>query len=203
VLSKSRVWFLKLRPGNVLSNVDPSVQHVYNPLIPWVKKQLDEIDMFESDPTQKDLTMNAERRQRLLGLGLVSLWEEKFGLLSQYREEHGHCKYRNWNVCHVDVKVPSNTTRLFSQTSPGNLSGKTNVTEKYKSLPPWVKRQRESISIFDKKYPSSNKPGVTGERRQRFLDLGFVLDLASREWEEGFELLRQYKDEFGHCKLAY
>ena len=42
------------------------------------------------------------------------------------------------------------------------------------------------------------------ERKRRLEELGFVFDVVKmrREiaWEKNFDLLKQYKEEFGHCK---
>jgi hypothetical protein len=73
------------------------------------------------------------------------------------------------------------------------------VAEKYKSLSGWVTLHRDQLKIFNDD-PSKSK--LSAERRQRLLDIGVVSDIASVRWEDKFDMLRQFKEEHGHCKYT-
>ena len=47
------------------------------------------------------------------------------------------------------------------------------------------------------------KEALSAERRLRLDDLGFVWDLLTEAWEEGFRKLQQFKEREGHCKVSY
>ena len=54
----------------------------------------------------------------------------------------------------------------------------------------WVGQQRHYI---DK---------LTSESKQRLDALGFIWDMLTEKWEEGFGKLLQFKEREGHCKVA-
>jgi hypothetical protein len=39
------------------------------------------------------------------------------------------------------------------------------------------------------------------QRRQKLDELGFVWDVLSERWEEGFRHLKKYKERLGHCRV--
>jgi hypothetical protein len=47
----------------------------------------------------------------------------------------------------------------------------------------------------------TRKESLSAERRQRLDDLGFVWDVYTVYWEEGFSKLQQFTDREGHCKV--
>jgi superfamily II DNA or RNA helicase len=57
------------------------------------------------------------------------------------------------------------------------------------NLGTWVGNQR------------SYKNELSGERRRRLDDLGFVWDAREADWEEGFSYLKRYKDRVGNCRV--
>ena len=57
------------------------------------------------------------------------------------------------------------------------------------NLGTWVMHQRRK------------KDQMSLERRQRLDDLGFVWDIHSQQWEEGFAALEVYKEQYGHCRV--
>ena len=54
----------------------------------------------------------------------------------------------------------------------------------------WVSTQRE------------NKDTTSPERRQRLDALGFVWDLLTMQWEEGFCALQSFHQREGHCRVS-
>jgi Helicase associated domain len=53
----------------------------------------------------------------------------------------------------------------------------------------WVSNQR------------ANKKNLSGVRRQRLDELGFVWDALDAAWEEGFRYLTMYKEREGDCRV--
>ena len=45
------------------------------------------------------------------------------------------------------------------------------------------------------------KEALPAEQRQRFDDLGFVWDVSTEDWDEGFNKLEQFKEREGHCRV--
>ena len=73
-------------------------------------------------------------------------------------------------------------------------SGHCMVPSKYKSsngypLGQWVTQQR------------SNQETLSNERKARLDALGFVWDVLSSQWEEGFEHLKDFEKMNGHCRV--
>jgi hypothetical protein len=83
------------------------LQGKYKPLAHWVRQQRSDLAKYDKDPSQENLRMTAERKDRLLDLGFgdraeeksqwtevdKERWPSRFELLKQYKEEHGDCKY--------------------------------------------------------------------------------------------------------------
>ena len=53
----------------------------------------------------------------------------------------------------------------------------------------WVDKQRQ------------RQDGMSAERKARLDALGFIWDPHEALWEEGFEYLRAYANEYGHCRF--
>src|SRR5262249_33900208 len=53
----------------------------------------------------------------------------------------------------------------------------------------WINNQR------------ARKHNLTGERRQKLNDVGFVWDPFDEDWEAGFRQLKLYKEREGHCMV--
>ena len=73
------------------------------------------------------------------------------------------------------------------------VHGHCKVPQRFKqdgyNLGKWVGTQRTA------------KDSLSAERRQRLDDIGFVWDILTEAWEEGFSKLRQFKEVHGHCKV--
>src|SRR5262249_12103447 len=71
--------------------------------------------------------------------------------------------------------------------------GNCHVPDKYQQngfrLGQWVGIQRRS------------KDMMSGERRERLDELGFVWDAREANWEEGFDYLKIYMNRNGHCRV--
>ena len=75
---------------------------------------------------------------------------------------------------------------------------------KYKCLHQWAYIQRNEFKSNDKEEDQKRLSKVLLERKRRLEELGFVSDVVKRRreiaWEEKFDLLKQYKEEYGCCK---
>ncbi len=175
-------------------------------------------------------TMLPERRQRLDALGFVwdtriVQWEEGFRFLDIFRQREGHClvpqlyceqDYRlgQWVAVQrttKDVLLPDRRARLdalgfvwdartaqweegfqslesFRQRE-GHCRVSTSHREQDFRLGTWVGVQRD------------NKDSMSLERRQRLDALGFVWDVLTASWEEGFRFLELFHHREGHCRV--
>ena len=65
------------------------------------------------------------------------------------------------------------------------------------SLSQWVKRQRHQHKLFD----AGKHSHLNSERIQLLEGIGFTWDSHSAAWEENFQALNEFKDQFGHCHV--
>ena len=74
------------------------------------------------------------------------------------------------------------------------------VPQQYSNNPdlePWVSTQRQ-----DYKFYSDGKPScMTAERIRELESVAFVWDTGAALWTERFEQLREFKAQFGHCRV--
>ena len=83
------------------------------------------------------------------------------------------------------------------------------ANEDFKTLIKFVRKVKEQLKEYEKD-PSSCKV-MNAERRQQLVDIGFLDDsddgktlaLRDKNWEEKFELLKEYKLKFGSCKSLW
>jgi superfamily II DNA or RNA helicase len=177
-------------------------------------------------------TISAERRQRLDDLGflwdvLTEAWEEGFSKLQQFNEREGHfvVPYKHkeegyrlgmWiyrQLKNVETLSAERRQRLddsgFLWDTSSELweegfsklqqfkerEGHCKVPHKHKEgsfvIGTWVGRQRKNVET------------LSAERRQRLDDLGFLWDVFTELWEEGFSKLQQFKEREGHCKVPH
>ena len=88
------------------------------------------------------------------------------------------------------------------------MASRAKLPEKYKGLFEWLRKQQRYIKEFDaqseevKKNSTQSDARMDADRRQRLVDLG--VDTSERyledKWEDKFELLQQYKAEYGDCE---
>jgi superfamily II DNA or RNA helicase len=176
--------------------------------------------------------ISPERKQRLDDIGFIwdpraEAWEEGFSNLLQFKEREGHCsvptglivdefKLGVWNKIQRATKhslSPERKQRLdeigfvwdvltlrwedgfnsliqFKETE-----GHCNVQIGYKldgfALHGWVMHQR------------STKDHISPERKKRLDEIGFVWDVLTEMWEEGFIKLLQFKELEGHCRVPH
>jgi hypothetical protein len=88
-------------------------------------------------------------------------------------------------------------------------SNHTKLQGKYKPLAHWVRQQRSDLAEYDKKDADQETLRMTAKRKQLLLDLGFGdqteeksqwAEVEKERWPSRFELLKQYKEEYGDCK---
>ena len=173
-------------------------------------------------------TLTPERIEKLEALGfvwdiLVEQWEEGFNKLEQFKEREGHLKVpRGHKEDNInlglwvgrqrkikDTLTPERIERLealgfvwdilaeqweesFSRLEQfKEREGHCKVPKGYKEdgLGLWVLNQRRQ------------REKLTPERIERLNALGFVWDIMSEQWEEGFTKLQKFKEIEGHCRV--
>ena len=71
---------------------------------------------------------------------------------------------------------------------------------RYTALKSWVNTMQYQLDLYGKDPTGSS---LTEERRQKLLNLGCVpveKKTPDERWEKKFQLLGEYKQEFGNCK---
>jgi hypothetical protein len=181
-----------------------------------------------SQRSRKD-RLTPERIQRLDDLGFVwdvstAQWEQGFQALANYKQENGDClvpstyiaagyKLGIWIANQRSTKgklTPERIQRLsdlgfvwvvstaqweqgfqalanYKQENGDCLVPITYIADDGFKLGKWVSRRREE------------KAKSTPERIQRLDGLGFVWDVLTAQWEQGFESLSNYKRKNGDC----
>ena len=158
---------------------------------------------------------------------LSAHWEEMFGLLVAYKDEHGHC-----NVPQTTVYRGENLgTWVNDQRTRKNLLSEDRIRRledigfvwdlleaqweemfgllvAYKdkhgdcNVPAKEEYRGENLGIWvNTQRQSKKKDNLSTERFQRLEGIGFVWDPFDAQWEEMFGLLIAYKDEHGHCDV--
>jgi hypothetical protein len=173
--------------------------------------------------------LSAERRQKLDQLGFVwnaleSAWEEGFRHLRTYHEREGHCRVP---VAHIEggfplgrwVSVQRRNDRLPAERRQrlgelgfvwGILSNQ--WEEGFRYLKIYHERERHCrvpVAHIEGgfrlgRWISNLRLGntqISEEQRQRLDDIGFVWDVRSNQWEEGFRYLKIYHEREGHCRV--
>jgi superfamily II DNA or RNA helicase/DNA-binding TFAR19-related protein (PDSD5 family) len=178
-----------------------------------------------------------ERKQRLESLGFVwdlqiERWEEGFGELSAYHQEHGDCEFFQSYVTETGFKLG-----VWADTQRQNLKKNKLSDERKERLEAlgfvwdsltekWEKGFRE-LSTYHQEHGNSgfpnsyiteagfklglwamiqrgsyNKGKLSGERKKRLEALGFVWDQLTEQWEEGFRELSTYYEAHGNCVFS-
>jgi len=175
-------------------------------------------------------TMLSERRERLEALGFVwdvltAQWDEGFRCLEIYHQREGHCRvpatYREqgfrlgswvnnqrtaqgtmsperrqrlealgfvWDVLTAQWDEGFRCLEIYHQRE-GHCRVPGNHREQGYPLGRWVGTQR------------STKDTMSPARRKRLDALGFVWDVLTAQWEEGFHCLEIYHQREGHCRV--
>ena len=146
-------------------------------LAKWVGKQRYEYKLLKED---KHSHLTTSQLMKLQDAGFVfaprgssyTSWSERLDQLRAFKAEKGH------------LKIPVNHPELGS----------------------FVKAQRES----HRRRMAGEETNMTDERYNELLELGFVFEAGKRHvvprgptktWEERFQDLLAYRDEFGHCNV--
>jgi len=177
--------------------------------------------------TTKD-TLSPERRQRLDALGFVwdvltTQWEEGFRSLEIFRQREGHCRvptshreqgYRLGSWVGVqrqnkDTMLPERRQRLDALGFVWDV-----LTAKWEEGCHFLEifRQREGHCRVPGDHREQNfrlgqwvgdqraaQDKLSPDRRQRLDALGFVWDVLTAKWEEGFHFLKRYRQDKGDC----
>ncbi|MDG1336144.1 MAG: helicase associated domain-containing protein, partial [Tateyamaria sp.] len=175
-------------------------------------------------PVSVDAEFSAALRTVLVEASTAS-WEFWFGLLEQFKEAEGHCRVPamfkldgfnlgNWVGTQRSTKDSLSPERrqrlddlgfvwdvLTEQWEEGfskllqfkEVHGHFRVPKRLKldgfNLGNWVGDQRKA------------QDSMSAERIQRLDDIGFVWDVLTEQWEEGFSTLLQFKAVEGHCRV--
>lgn len=173
-------------------------------------------------PATIDVVFSAALRTVLVEATTAS-WEFGFGLLEEFKEAEGHCRVpvdlevkqfklgfwaarqrRNDNALSPNRKRRleqigfiwdpfelSWETGFASLFEFHKLEGHCDVPQTYQLdgylLGHWVRSQRKA------------EPNMAHARKDRLNKLGFIWDIPTRNWEEGFSKLRQFWESEGHC----
>jgi uncharacterized protein (UPF0303 family) len=175
----------------------------------------------------KNDTLSPERRRRLDDLGFIwdasYQWENGFNHLKSFRERVGHCRvpvahvvngFRlgswvrnqrlNKNMMSVDRRRRLDDLGFIWDASSDQWENGFSYLKAYKKrdghcrvpfehmengfrLGGWVNVQR------------TKKRKLSADRRRRLDELGFVWNVKSDQWENGFSHLKSYKERQGHC----
>ena len=153
---------------------------------------------------------------------LGATWDERFGELCAYKEEHGHCmvtrtRSRLGNWCHNQRirirKGKLNDDRvarlnaigfvfeaqddywedMFSQLVAFKEEyGHCNVTD---SIAP-------TLSEWCKTQRKNKRKGLLSKEKITKMELiGFAFDVFEARWQEKYAELKQFKEKFGHCNV--
>ena len=158
---------------------------------------------------------------------LGDTWDERYGQLRLYREQHGHCK--------VPTEFPENQqlgTWVGSQRQSrkrGRLSPEciqkldelgfswTPADEQWEEMYSELVKYKEShgdcnvpidyleneeLAIWVKNQRSQHQSGfLSTERFQRLNELGVVWNLSDEVWSKMFAALVEYKGKHGNCRI--
>jgi superfamily II DNA or RNA helicase len=181
---------------------------------------------------EKQVSMTAERRQRLDDLGFVwtplaNDWEQGFAALKEFYDREGHCRVpQKHTESGYRLGVFVSIQRLKKDSMPEGRRQRldalglvwdplANDWERgFAALK--VFRDREGHCRVPNKQTEGDyqlggwsgkqrtgKDSMPEERRQRLDALGFVWDPIADDWERGFAALKAFKDREGHCRVHY
>ena len=170
------------------------------------------------------------RRQRLDTLGFewdpfAARWEEGFAALKQFHAREGHChaptkyiandfKLGNWASHQRELSDRISAERRQRMSALGFVWDRPAAAwEKgFSVLKQFYGREQHCcvpIRHIEAGYrlggwvnvQRRQKDSMSADRRQRLEALGFVWDPFSVQWEEGFALLRQFRNREHHCRV--
>jgi superfamily II DNA or RNA helicase len=156
---------------------------------------------------------------------LTEQWEEGFRALKQYKENYGDCLVPNaytsqngyrlgfwvatqrayvgklsddrrrrldelafvWGARSEQWEEGFRALKQYKENNGDCLVPGPHKTENGYRLGQWVSVQRAYVGK------------LSDDRRERLDELGFVWDLLTEQWEEGFRALKQYKENYGDC----
>ena len=171
-----------------------------------------------------------ERIERLNSLGfvwdvLLELWEEGFSKLKKFVAREGHCRVAS------DYKEDNFRLGVWVQTQRKNKNkvSKERVekldalgfiwdinaeywNEGFNKLQKFIKREGHNIverSHKEDGFPLGNwvrtqrayKNTISSEQIEKLDAIGFIWDVADKQWKDGINKLMKFKEREGHCMV--
>ena len=182
----------------------------------------------------KDGKMDQERVRRLMELGfkwdcLDEDWEERYWLLAEFKEVHGHCNVpvgHEMNGINLGYWVhrqrqdykqgkmdPERVRRLRElgfrwDCFEENWEGRCWLLAEFKevhghcNVPDRYEVNGIKLGYWVQRQRQDYKQGdMDPERGRRLEDLGFKWDCFEDDWEERYWLLAEFKEVYGHCNV--
>ncbi|MDN5202482.1 helicase associated domain-containing protein [Fulvivirgaceae bacterium BMA10] len=159
------------------------------------------------------------------------IWDKRYKELQNFRNEHGHVYLPTNSPKYADLLdwlIRQIRDRDYLVRERIKLLDALGVEWEHKSSRDWRWQEMyRRLVMFKKKHGHCQVPQkweedlklsnwvcvqrrrfgigkLTEERKELLNKIGFVWsfkDLYNRQWEEHFELLQEYKNEFGHCRI--
>ena len=163
----------------------------------------------------KKPTRTKEQRKQSVAAGVSSKTDEPMELLSQYRKQHGHCNVpQDYEINGVKLGVWLQNQSIPTYRDEAQWLAKLKLLQQYRErnghcrvphkyevdgakLGVWLQNQRQEY----KKHKTGKPSKLTQERIDQLEAVGVDWDAQEALWQSKFELLRQYKQAHGHCRV--
>jgi superfamily II DNA or RNA helicase len=177
--------------------------------------------------------ISAERKARLDALGFVwgvkaAQWEEGFGHLRAFAEQHGHCKVKQNHVTADGYRLGTwiGTQRVNQNDTPAERKARLDALgfiwdpmgdqwqEGFRHLQAFVQKHGHCRvsqgQVTSDGYrlgtwansQRANQDTLLAERKSRLDALGFIWSIQANQWDEGIEHLTAFVKEHGHCGVS-
>jgi len=141
--------------------------------------------------------------------------DEPMELLSQYRKQHGHCNVpQDYEINGVKLGVWLQNQTIPTYRDEAQWLSKLKLLQQYRErnghcrvphkhevegakLGVWLQNQRQEY----KRHKTGKSSKLTQERIDQLEAVGVDWDAQEALWLSKFELLRQYKQAHGHCRV--
>ncbi len=174
--------------------------------------------------------LSSDRITQLDSLGfiwdpLTKKWEEAFTALKQFQALNGHCRVPHdfiLNGFHLGAWT-TRQRRIKNSLGPDKISKLESLGFSWDALDDKWKSALEALKAFHKLHGHSNVPQrykVGGlqlgrwayrQRKQKSIlgaeeisslnELGFNWDPLTSQWNEAFEVLKEFREKTGHCRI--
>jgi hypothetical protein len=158
---------------------------------------------------------------------LGATWDERYGELERYKEEHGHCRVPDEHVTADGFQLGAwvGTQRVTRDRMPAERRKRLDALgfvwdvsdyqweEGFAHLQAFVCEHGHctvpALYTSAKGFRLGNwvrvqrrsRDSMPADRKARLDALGFVWDPLTDQWEEGFQHLQAYAKEHGHCRV--